>query len=325
MKDRHVLRHILIIILILILLGFGAYKAGLIARLDDGEAHADLLAEAGEWQGFPFAYINNNVPEFEEDEIWTSVQESLDQLDSYGRAGTATACIGIETMPDGERGNIREIHPTGWRTDSYDFVYGNYLYNRCHLIGYQLTGDEAIDRNLITGTSYMNRDGMIPFENAVAIYVKETGNHVMYRVTPVFKGSELVARGVHIEALSVEDGGAGISFNVFCFNVQPGVDINYANGKNRLSEDDTLLVLWQEGYLNVYPKLDQKADNSSLKRIDAAEAESVHYVMNISSGKFHLDGCKSLNGANPWNLRKTFTSREDLIARGYTPCGVCDP
>ena len=171
----------------------------------------------------------------------------------------------------------------------------------------------------------MNRDGMIPFENAVAIYVKETGNHVMYRVTPVFRGSELVARGLHIEALSVEDGGKGLAFNVFCYNVQPGVEINYANGRSKLSEDDTLLVLWQEGYLSVYPKLNQRADNASLRRVEASPEDSQAYVINISSGKLHLEGCESTKGANPWNLKKTFTSREDLIARGYEPCGKCKP
>ena len=325
MKQRHILRHILIIIIILILMGYAAVKTGLIQRVTDTEQAPEVLVEAGEWQGFPFAYINDNVPGFSDDEIWTTAQESLEQLDSYGRCGTAVACIGQETMPDGERGDISEIHPTGWKTDRYDFIQNDYLYNRCHLIGYQLTGDDAIDRNLITGTSYMNRDAMIPFENAVAVYVKNTGNHVMYRVTPVFKGSELVARGLHIEALSVEDKGKGISFNVFCYNVQPGVEINYSNGRSKLSDDDTLLVLWQEGYLNVYPKLNEKADNASLKRVEAKPEDSRAYVMNISSGKFHLEGCDSTKSANPWNLRKTFTSKEDLIARGFEPCGKCRP
>ena len=158
MKQRHILRHILTIIIILILMGYAAVKTGLIQRVTDTEQVPEVLVEAGEWQGFPFAYINDNVPGFSDDEIWTTAQESLEQLDSYGRCGTAVACIGQETMPDGERGDISEIHPTGWKTDRYDFIQNDYLYNRCHLIGYQLTGDEAIDRNLITGTSYMNRD-----------------------------------------------------------------------------------------------------------------------------------------------------------------------
>ena len=324
-KQNHWKRHILIILVFLALIGYGLVKGGLIQRITDVEYDPEILEEAGEWKGFPFAYINGNVPEFAEDEIWTSPQEALEPLDSYGRCGKAMACVGQETMPTGERESISDIHPSGWKTDRYDFIPSGYLYNRCHLIGHQLTGDDAIDRNLITGTSYMNRDGMIPFENAVAIYVKETGNHVMYRVTPVFKGSDLVARGLHIEAMSVEDGGKGISFNVFCYNVQPGVEINYSNGKNRLSEDDTLLVLWQEGYLSVYPKLNQKADNSSLKRIEASPEDSQAYVINISSGKFHLDGCTSLKDANIWNLKKTFTSREDLLARGYEPCRKCRP
>lgn len=139
-------------------------------------------------------------------------------------------------MPKEKRGSIGQVKPSGWQTAKYDFVDGKYLYNRCHLIGYQLTAENANERNLITGTRYMNVDGMLPFENMVADYIKETGNHVLYRVTPVFNGNNLVASGVQMEAMSVEDKGAGISFNVFCYNVQPGVEINYADGKSKLAE-----------------------------------------------------------------------------------------
>ena len=133
-------------------------------------------------------------------------------------------------MPTEERGSIGSVKPSGWQTVKYDFVDGKYLYNRCHLLGYQLTGENANEQNLITGTRYLNVDGMLPFENMVADYVKETDNHVMYRVTPVFDGAELVARGVLMEAYSVEDGGDGVEFCVYCYNVQPGVKIDYATG-----------------------------------------------------------------------------------------------
>ena len=325
MKQKHVMRHILIIIAILLLMGFLAIRYGMIPRSSDFEADPDILKEAGEWKGFAFTYINDNVPEFKADEIWTTARESLDQLDSYGRCGTAVACVGKEAMPSGEReSGLSEIRPTGWRTDRYDFVSGDMLYNRCHLIAWQLTGDEAIDRNLITGTSYMNRDGMTPFENSVAVYAKETGNHVMYRVTPVFKGDEMVARGVQIEALSVEDGGKGISFNVFCYNVQPGVEIDYSSGKSRAVEDE-LLSVWQEGGLWVYPELNSRAEPSDLRRLEVKDEDRQDYLVNISTGKFHLEGCTSLYGARSTNIRKLHTSREDLIVRGYEPCGRCDP
>ena len=142
----------------------------------------------------------------------------------------AEANIGQDLMPTEKRGAIGQVKPTGWHTVKYDQVEGKYLYNRCHLIGYQLTGENANEKNLITGTRYLNVDGMLPFENMVADYIKETGNHVLYRVTPVFNGNNLLASGVQMEAMSVEDKGAGISFNVFCYNVQPGVEINYADG-----------------------------------------------------------------------------------------------
>lgn len=186
----------------------------------------------------PDAYVtvNDNVPEFTEKELTEKAYEFYSELDVLNRCGYAMACIGKELMPTQERGSIGQIKPSGWQTVKYDFVDGKYLYNRCHLIGFQLTGENANEKNLITGTRYMNVEGMLPFENMVADYVKETGNHVLYRVTPVFDGNNLVARGVQMEALSVEDDGEGISFNVFVYNKQPGVEINYATGESCLAE-----------------------------------------------------------------------------------------
>ena len=162
--------------------------------------------------------------------------EKYDNLDYLGRATKAFANISIDLMPTEKRGNIGMVKPSGWNTVKYDVVDGKYLYNRCHLIGFQLAGENANKKNLITGTRYLNVDGMLPFEDEVADYVKDTDHHVLYRVTPVFKGDNLVAEGVEMEAYSVEDKGKGICFHVFVYNVQPGVTIDYATGKSRLSK-----------------------------------------------------------------------------------------
>ncbi len=188
-----------------------------------------------EYSGTPYVVLNNNEPEFTEDEITTGAYESYSYQDLLGRCGTAVACVGQELMPTQERESISEVKPSGWQVQKYDFVDQGYLYNRCHLIGFQLTGENANERNLITGTRYMNVEGMLPFENQVAEYVKTTGNHVMYRVTPIFDGANLVADGVQMEACSVEDGGASVKFNVFVYNVQPGVVINYLTGYSQLA------------------------------------------------------------------------------------------
>jgi len=181
-----------------------------------------------DFSGEPYVFIGNSKPDFEN--TTTNSYETYAPLDELGRCGTAEACVGIDLMPTEERGSIGSVKPSGWQSAKYDCVDGKYLYNRCHLIGYQLSGENANKQNLITGTRYMNVEGMLPFENLVADYVKETGNHVLYRVTPVYEGEELVARGVLMEAWSVEDQGAGVCFNVYCHNIQPGITIDYANG-----------------------------------------------------------------------------------------------
>lgn len=180
----------------------------------------------------PYVVINHNKPEFKEEDLTTKAYEFYSELDILGRCGYAMACIGTELMPTEDRGSIGQVKPSGWQLVKYDFVDGKYLYNRCHLIGYQLSGENANVKNLITGTRYLNVEGMLPFENMVADYVKDTGNHVLYRVTPIFDGNNLVARGVQMEAYSVEDDGEGICFNVYAYNNQPGVTIDYATGKS---------------------------------------------------------------------------------------------
>ena len=253
------------------------------------------------YDGVAFVALNDNEPAFSKAEITDKAFESYAKLDSLGRCGTTFACVGKETMPTESRGDISSVKPSGWNNVKYDtsLVDGGYIYNRCHLLGFQLTGENANKYNLITGTRYMNVDGMLPFENMVADYVKETGNHVLLRVTPVFVGDELVARGVVMEAYSVEDEGDGIYYNVYCFNVQPGIDINYSDGSSKLSGDS------------------DKNDNTS--------NEGVTYILNTSTKKFHYPDCASAKKIADKNRAETTKSREELIAEGYSPCGNCDP
>ena len=190
------------------------------------------LGEIPEYNGSPYVVINNNIPFFDEDELTTKSYEKYSNHDSLGRCGVAIANVGIDLMPTEPRGSIGMIKPSGWHTVKYDNVDGKYLYNRCHLIGYQLTGENANEKNLITCTRYMNTVGMLKFENMVAEYIKKTENHVLYRVTPIYNGNNLLASGVEMEALSIEDSGEGIRFNVYVYNVQDGITINYNNGNS---------------------------------------------------------------------------------------------
>lgn len=190
-----------------------------------------------EFTSTPYVVLNNNEPNFNKNDFTTNSFESYSNLDSLGRCDIAFANISIDTMPgaEEERENISSIKPSGWINKKYDIVDGGYLYNRCHLIGYQLSAENANEKNLITGTRYMNTEGMLPFENKIAEYVKDSGNHVLYRVTPIYQGENLVASGVQLEAKSVEDNGKGICFNVYCYNVQPGITINYKTGDSKES------------------------------------------------------------------------------------------
>lgn len=196
--------------------------------------HSASVQNIPAFSGNPYVIVDDNEPDFLQKDVTANSYEFYSELDMLGRCGYAMACIGRDLMPTEDRGSIGQVKPSGWQTVKYDFVDGKYLYNRCHLIGYQLTGENANKQNLITGTRYLNVDGMLPFENMVADYIKETGNHVLYRVTPVYDGSNLVASGVEMEALSVEDNGEGICFHVYVYNNQPGVIINYATGESKL-------------------------------------------------------------------------------------------
>jgi DNA-entry nuclease len=209
------------------------------SKTTEKPAAAKSKLYALKYTGKPCVKVNRGLPSFSKSQLRTKSYEKYGKLDRLGRCTSCTANIGRDLMPKGKRGSIGMIKPTGWHTIRYSFVDGKYLYNRCHLIGYQLTGENANKRNLITGTRYMNVDGMEPFETEVAQYVRRTGHHVLYRVTPIFKGRELVARGVHMEAESVEDHGRGIRFNIYCYNVQPGVKINYATGNSTATNGES--------------------------------------------------------------------------------------
>lgn len=253
------------------------------------------LSQIPEFSNKPYVVINHNQPQFQDKEITSKSFEKYSQLDALGRCGVAMACIGVDIMPTEERGSIGQVKPSGWQTVKYDFVDGKYLYNRCHLIGYQLAGENANELNLITGTRYMNVEGMLPFENQVADYVQKTGNHVMYRVTPIYDGNNLVASGVQMEAWSVEDQGAGVCFHVYVYNNQPGVDINYADGTS-------------------------KEQNGAV-----VEAEKRDYILNTNSKKFHAADCGQANNISQENRQEATTTRQRLIDQGYEPAGCCKP
>lgn len=268
------------------------------------------------FSGDPFFVVNDNVPSFNRQELTTESYEFYSELDGLGRCGVTIASVGRDIMPTEERGSIGAVKPTGWHTVKYDIVDGKYLYNRCHLIGYQLTGENANTKNLITGTRYLNIQGMLPFENMVADYVKETGNHVAYRVTPVFIGDNLLALGVQMEAYSVEDGGDGICFNVFCYNAQPGIKIDYSNGDSALSESETSRDEISET---------SKDESSQSGKDESSKPKKTRYVLNKSTKKFHYPSCSSVKQIAEKNYEERETTREELIAEGYDPCGRCKP
>lgn len=267
------------------------------------------------YSGQAYVELNGNQPTFTEDELVTESFETYSPLDSLGRCGVAYANVGLDTMPTEERGSIGQVKPSGWQTVKYDCVDGKYLYNRCHLIGYQLTAENANKENLITGTRYLNVEGMLPFENLVADYVKETENHVLYRVTPIFEGDNLVASGVQMEAMSVEDKGEGVCFNVYCYNAQPGVAIDYATGDS-----------WLEGDAPASSGSDSSAvpEETSSGSTSTAEQEQ-EYVLNTSSKKFHRPDCSGVTSMSAANRQDYTGTRQSLIDQGYSPCGTCKP
>lgn len=258
------------------------------------------------FSGKAFVEVNGNVPTFYEEQYCVASYEYYGDLDALGRCTETVACIGIDIMPTEDRGSISSVKPSGWQSVQYDIVDGKYLYNRCHLIGFQLTGENANKENLVTGTRYLNIEGMLPFENMIADYVKETENHVLFRVIPIYDGDELVPRGVHMEAYSVEDNGDGISFNVFAYNAQPGIVIDYATGLSALSGEDL-------------PTLEETTGHR-----DPITGEST-YILNTNTKKFHYPTCASAIDMAEQNKETFVGTREELIEDGYEPCGRCDP
>ena len=256
------------------------------------------LTDIPAYAGNSFVILDDNKPAFsKKDRERTDAFETYSDLDELGRCGVAYANICKELMPTEERGAIGMVKPTGWHTVKYDNVEGKYLYNRCHLIGYQLAGENANEKNLITGTRYLNVTGMLKFEDLVADYVNETNHHVLYRVTPVFEGDNLVASGVEMEAYSVEDKGEGVSFHVFLYNVQPGITIDYATGESWLDDSKTT------------------EDNE----------KTLNYVLNTNTHKFHKGNCESVRDIAGSNKEVYTGNREDLINMGYEPCKRCKP
>jgi len=269
------------------------------------------LASIPEYSGKPYVAVNGNNPYFTESDYTTVAFENYSQLDSKGRCGVAFANICLDIMPTEERGNIGSVKPSGWHTVKYEIVDGKYLYNRCHLIGFQLAGENANEQNLITGTRYMNVDGMLPFENMVAAYVKETENHVLYRVTPIYDGNNLLASGVLMEGWSVEDNGEGICFNVFCYNVQPGIKIDYATGDSE-AEDGSAPY----GSSAVVTKPKQETTPQT-------DTNTTTYIGNKNSKKFHYPYCHSVDQMKETNKKYMTCTRDQAISQGYSPCGNC--
>ena len=269
--------------------------------IDDGGAAGSTSAPTSadisgipEFSGTAYVIIDENQPKFSQEELGLIGTEKYSELDSLGRCGTAFAIVGKELMPaDGEeRGSISSVTPSGWVQAEYDIISGKYLYNRCHLIGWQLTAENANEKNLITGTKYLNIEGMLPFENMVADYVKETGNHVAYRITPIFEENNLLCSGVQMEAYSIEDEGEGICFNIYCYNVQPGVNISYVTGASVESGE-------------------------TLPEVTAAVTVAPDVVYRTPNGsKYHFDS--DCGGDNSYEV-----TMDEAIGAGLEACGRC--
>lgn len=297
-----------------------------------GIASAFNAADVPAYSGEPYTAVNNNEPYFTSDNLTTEAFENYSELDALGRCGVAYANVCLETMPTEKRGSISEVKPTGWHSVKYDNVDGKSLYNRCHLIGYQLTAENANQQNLITGTRYLNVDGMLPFENMVADYVKETDNHVLYRVTPIFTGDNLVADGVLMEGYSVEDEGDGICFCVYAYNVQPGITIDYATGDSWLSSEKENSDSSSGGNSAVSQSAADKSgtqqaavQTESVKETSAPVSTGTEYILNTNTKKFHYPSCSSVKQMKASNKKEYTGSRDDLIAQGYDPCKKCNP
>ncbi len=294
------------------------------------ESHFSLT-DIAQYNNQPYAVVNNNVPYFSKEDFTTQSYEFYSDLDQLGRCGVACANIGIDIMPTAKRGEIGQIRPSGWHTVKYnDLIDGNYLYNRCHLIGYQLAGENANVQNLITGTRYLNVEGMLPFENMVADYVKETKNHVLYRVTPIFIGDNLLASGVLMEAESVEDHGEGILFCVFAYNVQPGIIIDYVTGESNLASQtpESTTEVIPEPTVEAIPEPAKEPipepKEPAISQVTEHPQDKT-YILNTNTKKFHYPSCSSVRQMKESNKREYSGNMDDVISLGYSPCKKCHP
>ncbi len=336
------------------------------SRLPAGE-HADPEELAGQWSAADFsledvavytdqAYVavNDNQPYFSEYDLTGQSDEFYSELDGLGRCGTACARVGVDLMPTEKRESISQVKPSGWQNAKYDNVDGKYLYNRCHLIGFQLSGENANEKNLITGTRYLNVDGMLPFENMIADYVKETENHVMYRVTPVFEGDNLVASGVLLEAQSVEDQGEDLQFCVYVYNVQPGITIDYATGASSSGEqssetasrsraeeqnpetasqsrtgeqspESASQLRTEEQNMESASRPQAEEPQPELEAAQESAPQGTDYILNTSTKKFHDPTCGSVKQMKESNKQVYTGSRDEVIAQGYDRCKKCNP
>lgn len=285
------------------------------------------LREIPAYSGTPYTEVNGNQPYFTEEELTTQSFETYSELDSLGRCGVAYANVGQDLMPTEPRGEIGAVKPTGWHLVKYDNVDGKYLYNRCHLIAYMLAAENANPQNLITGTRYLNVQGMLPFETKVCDYVKNTGNHVLYRVTPIFDGDNLLADGVLMEAYSVEDAGEGISFCVFAYNVQPGIGIDYATGDN-WAEGSGTYQSTEASVAEETPAPQPETDTAVQITPELSapqETQQTTYVLNTNTMKFHYPTCSSVDDMKEKNKQIYTGSRDEVINMGYVPCKRCNP
>lgn len=285
------------------------------------------LREIPAYSGTPYTEVNGNQPYFTEEELTTQSFETYSELDSLGRCGVAYANVGQDLMPTEPRGEIGAVKPTGWHLVKYDNVDGKYLYNRCHLIAYMLAAENVNPQNLITGTRYLNVQGMLPFETKVCDYVKNTGNHVLYRVTPIFDGDNLLADGVLMEAYSVEDAGEGISFCVFAYNVQPGIGIDYATGDN-WAEGSGTYQSTEASVAEETPAPQPETDTAVQITPELSapqETQQTTYVLNTNTMKFHYPTCSSVDDMKEKNKQIYTGSRDEVINMGYVPCKRCNP
>ena len=285
------------------------------------------LREIPAYSGTPYTEVNGNKPYFTEAELTTQSFETYSELDSLGRCGMAYANVGQDLMPTEPRGEIGAVKPSGWHLVKYDNVDGKYLYNRCHLIAYMLAAENANPQNLITGTRYLNVQGMLPFETKVCDYVKNTGNHVLYRVTPIFDGDNLLADGVLMEAYSVEDAGEGICFCVFAYNVQPGIGIDYATGDNWAESSGTYQST-EASVAEETPSPQPETDTAVQITPELSapqETQQTTYVLNTNTMKFHYPTCSSVDDMKEKNKQIYTGSRDEVINMGYVPCKRCNP